>query len=326
MKRPGMRWILVASLLAVGFASAAFAQAQKTKMTIATGVDPSLGTFYVALAGGYFEKNGLDVTLRTGPSGSAMVAFLVQNQVQAALGGEIAGIQNFNLDNNVTVVASTVQMPRYFGVVARNIDSFGALKGKKIGVSLGSASDVFWRAIVEKRGLNVKDYTIVNVEPPEMLAALDRGNIDAFVAWEPWLTRTVQAVSGSKVVLDNEGILDPRAYLYMNRGWAMQNPEAAVSFMRALSEASQLLRSNPDESAKLIAGYLKMEVPFTRELTKKLNFDLVMDQAAVDALKVIEVQLKDSGKLAKPVDWERFVYTDPLKKVQPAKVNYVLSK
>lgn len=326
MKRARMRRILIAGLLAVGFVSGAFAQAQKTKMTIATGVDPSLGTFYVALAGGFFEKNGLDVTLRTGPSGSAMVAFLVQNQVQAALGGEIAGMQNFNLDNNVTVVASTVQMPRYFGVVARNIDSFGALKGKKIGVSVGSASDVFWRAIVDKRGLNVKDYTIVNVEPPEMLAALQRGNIDAFVAWEPWLTRTTEAVPGSKVVLDNEGIIDPRAYLYINRGWAMQNPEAAVAFMRALSEASQLLRNNPDEGAKLIATYLKMEVPFTRELTKKVNFDLIMDQAAVDALKVVETQLKDSGKLAKPIDWEKFVYTDPLKKVQPAKVNYVLPK
>ena len=35
-----------------------------------------------------------------------------------------------------------------------------------------------------------KDYTVVNVEPPEMLAAIQRGNIDAFAVWEPWLSRT----------------------------------------------------------------------------------------------------------------------------------------
>jgi len=140
------------------------------------------------------------------------------------------------------------------------------------------------------------------------------------------MTRTIEAVPGSKILLDNEGIIDPRAFLYINRGWATQNPEAAVAFMRALNDASQLLREKPDEAARIIAAYLKMEAPFTRELTRKVNFDLVMDQSALDALKAIEVQLKDSGKLAKPVDWGKFVYTEPLKKVLPAKVNYELPK
>ena len=38
-----------------------------TKMTIATGVDPAFSQFYVAKEAGLFEKNGLDVTINTGP-------------------------------------------------------------------------------------------------------------------------------------------------------------------------------------------------------------------------------------------------------------------
>ena len=98
-----MKRLVIAFFLVLGVAFPAAAQGTKTKMTIATGVDPSLGTFYVAKVGGFFDKHGLDVQLNTGPSGSAMVAFLVQNQVQAVLAAEQAGIQNFNLDNNVTV-------------------------------------------------------------------------------------------------------------------------------------------------------------------------------------------------------------------------------
>ena len=321
-----MKKVLIAAILTVCFASAATAQGPKTKMTIATGVDPSLGTFYVAKVGGFFDKHGLDVQLNTGPSGSAMVSFLVQNQVQAVLAAEQAGIQTFNLDNNVTVAAQAMQMLRYFGVVARNIDSIDGLKGKKIGVSLGSASEVFWRALVEKLGLDVKDYTVVNVDPPEMLAAIQRGNIDAFAVWEPWLTRTLQAVPGTKIVRDNEGIINPRNFVYINRGWAAQNPDAAVAFMRALVDATQLLRNNPDEAAKHISTFLKMDLTLTLELIKKVNFDLYLDQSSIDHLKRIETQLKEGGKLAKPIDWEKFIYADVMKKAQPERVNFTLPK
>jgi ABC-type nitrate/sulfonate/bicarbonate transport system substrate-binding protein len=321
-----MKRLLVAALLAASAVSGALAQASRPKITIATGVDPSLGTFYVAKVGGFFEKNGLDVQLNTGPSGSAMVAFLVQNQVQAVLAAEQAGIQNFNLDNNVNVSAQAMQMLRYFGVVGRNVDTVEGLKGKKVGVALGSASEVFWRAFVEKLGLNPKDYTVIHVEPPEMLAALERGNIDAFAAWEPWLTRTVQAVANTKIIRDNEGIINPRNFVYINRGWATQNPEAAGLFMRSLIEATQLLRNNPDEAAKHIASFLKMDAAFTRELIGKVNFDIYLDQSSIDHLKTIENQLRDGGKLAKPIDWEKFIYPDVLKKIQPERVNFTLPK
>jgi ABC-type nitrate/sulfonate/bicarbonate transport system substrate-binding protein len=321
-----MKRLVITFFLVLGVAFPAAAQGTKTKMTIATGVDPSLGTFYVAKVGGFFDKHGLDVQLNTGPSGSAMVAFLVQNQVQAVLAAEQAGIQNFNLDNNVTVASQAMQMLRYFGVVARNIDSVEGLKGKKIGVSLGSASEVFWRALVEKLGLDVKDYTVVNVDPPEMLAAIQRGNIDAFVVWEPWLSRTLQAVPGTKIVRDNEGIINPRNFVYINRGWAAQNPDAAVAFMRALVDATQLLRNNPEEAAKHISTFLKMDLALTLELIKKVNYDLYLDQSSIDHLKRIEIQLKEGGKLAKPIDWEKFIYADVMKKVQPDRVNFVLPK
>src|SRR3977135_305197 len=70
----------------------------QTKMTIATGVDPVFSAYYVALQEGLFKKHGLDVRINTGPSGSAMVAFLVNGQVESAFGSEIAGGANHNLD------------------------------------------------------------------------------------------------------------------------------------------------------------------------------------------------------------------------------------
>ena len=99
-----MRSLLAAAALLLAGAIGAHAQ-PLTKMTIATGVDPAYSQFYVAKEGGLFEKNGLAVTINTGPSGSAMVPFLVNNQVQAAYGSDLAGVINHQVDKNIVAVA-----------------------------------------------------------------------------------------------------------------------------------------------------------------------------------------------------------------------------
>src|SRR5215472_15428036 len=135
------------TLLAKGVAGAALAslpfaaKAQApTKMTIATGVDPAFSQFYVAKEGGLFEKNGLDVTINTGPSGSAMVPFLVNNQVQAAYGSDLAGVINHQVDQNIVAVADGTYLAKWESVIGRNVESLEALKGKKVGVAMGTGA------------------------------------------------------------------------------------------------------------------------------------------------------------------------------------------
>src|SRR3954469_11047498 len=100
----------------------------RTKMTIATGVDPAFSQFYVAKEAGIFEKNGLDVTINTGPSGSAMIPFLINDQVQAAYGSDLAGVINHNVDNNIVAVAEGAYLLKWLSVVGRNIPDMGGLK------------------------------------------------------------------------------------------------------------------------------------------------------------------------------------------------------
>src|SRR5947207_7428256 len=123
---------LLAGLAALGLLTASAASAQSpTKMTIATGVDPAFSQFYVAKEAGLFEKNGLDVTINTGPSGSAMVPFLINNQVQAAYGSDLAGVINHNVDNNIVAVADGTYLVKWLSVVGRNVQSLDELKGKR---------------------------------------------------------------------------------------------------------------------------------------------------------------------------------------------------
>src|SRR6267378_4769969 len=318
MLRRGMGCLLVlAGLLCAGPSWA------QTKMTIATGVDPVFSAYYVAQQEGLFKKHELDVRINTGPSGSAMVAFLVNGQIESAFGSEIAGVANHNLDPNVVVVAQATRLVRWIAVVGRNVDNLDGLKGKKVGIARGSGGEVFWLAMVDKLKLNPADYTVVNVEAPEMVAALERGNIDAYVVWEPWVTRGLAAIKNTKVLPTQEGILEQGVYIYMNLGWIRKNPAPAESFMRALVEATDVINKDRKRAAKDVSDFLKsLDPALVEQLMTKLRFDMTLDDSTIGMLRLAEAQLKQQGKLSKPVDYGAFVYPDLLRKVQPKSVNY----
>jgi len=310
-------------LLVVGLLLWSGAAAAQTKMTIATGVDPVFSAYYVAQEEGLFKKHGLDVRINTGPSGSAMVSFLVNGQIESAFGSEIAGVANHNLDPNVVVVAQAARLVRWLAVVGRNIDNLDQLKGKKVGIARGSGGEVFWLAMLAKLKLNAADYTVVNVEAPEMVAALERGNIDAYAVWEPWVTRGLAAVKNTKVLKDQEGILEQGVYIYMNQGWVKKNPAPAESFVRALVEATDIINKDRKRAAKDVSDFLKsLDPPMVEQLMTKLTFDMELSDTTLSMLKLAESQLKQQGKLAKPVDYNSFLYPELLRKVQPKSVTY----
>jgi ABC-type nitrate/sulfonate/bicarbonate transport system substrate-binding protein len=319
MRIPRAHGLLLVSLLLV-WSGAASAQ---TKMTIATGVDPVFSAYYVAQEEGLFKKHGLDVRINTGPSGSAMVAFLVNGQIESAFGSEIAGVANHNLDPNVVVAAQATRLVRWLAVVGRNIENLDQLKGKKVGVARGSGGEVFWLAMIDKLKLNPADYTVVNVEAPEMVAALERGNIDAYAVWEPWVTRGLAAVKNTKVLKDQEGILEQGVYIYMNRAWIAKNPAQAEGFMKALVEATEIINKDRKRAAKDVSSFLKsLDPPMVEQLMTKLTFDMELSNTTISMFRLAESQLKQQGKLTKPVDYGAFVYPELLRKVQPTKVNY----
>ena len=313
-----MRAFLAAAALLL--AGTVGANAQLTKMTIATGVDPAFSQFYVAKEGGLFEKHGLDVTINTGPSGSAMIPFLINNQVQAAYGSDLAGVINHQVDGNIVAVADGTYLVKWLSVVGRNVADLEGLKGKKVGIAMGTGSEIFWRRVLEKRGLKLADFTMVNVEAPEMLAATERGDIDGFAVWEPWPTRTLMAVKGTKILQTAEGIYNNINFVYMNRGWIEQNKATAEKFMRALLEAHDMIGKDRSAAAKMVAKFLKMPLELATELMPKVEFDMDWQARSIEAIQVSEKQLADQKKLKAPLDYSKYVYMDLLKAVRPENV------
>src|SRR5690606_26395865 len=147
---------------------------------------------------------------------------------------------------------------------------------------------------------------------PEMVAALERRDIDAFVAFEPWMTRATLNIPNTRVIIDNQGILEPRNYVVMNKDWIAANPAATNAFVKALVEAGDYYLSNPEQAVDIVVNKIKLERPLTKSLIEKIKFDVRLVQDTLDHLKRTEAQIASSGKLAKPVDYKSIIYAAPL--------------
>ena len=311
---------LLAAAGAAALPLPAFAQGAPIRMTIATGVDPSFAPFYVAREGGFFQRNGLDVTVNTGPSGSAMIAFLVGNQINSAYGAEQAGVSAHLVDQNVVAVAEGTALLRWISVLGRNVASMDELKGKRVGVARGTGSETFWLSVVSKLNLNPADYTIVNVEAPEMVAALERGNIDAFAVWEPWPTRAMRAIPNTRILLSNDQIQIVRNFVYMNKGWAEQNAEATQRLMRSLIQAQEFIASNANEAAAQVARFLRQDRAFIAELMTKVEYRMNLTSDSVANIQLAIDQLRGMNRLSREVTPAQVIWDGPLKAVAPDRV------
>ncbi|MEO8848860.1 MAG: ABC transporter substrate-binding protein [Casimicrobiaceae bacterium] len=313
---------LVAALL-VGCSIAASA-AEPVKMVIATGVDPGFSIFYVAKLGGFLERNGIDVDLRTGSSGGAMIPLLISNSSNASMSAAFAGISNHLKDPNIVAVAQVLRYDRWYGVVAKNdIKSLADLKGKKVGVSLGTASESIWYDSLKHAKLDPNDFksSIVNVEAPEMVAAIERGDVQAFAAWEPWLSRTVLNVPNTRILSDNIGAVQDVAFIYMNRKWIEANRDTALRFMKAMNEANNFINTEPAKTKQMVGKMLNLPANLMDAMMPKVTFTLVLGQDSYFVTHRIVDQLIAQGKLkAGEFDYGNWFYPDLLKAVNPAAV------
>ena len=237
------------------------AQAQtlvKLKAGMVTGID-QIG-LPIALERGFFEKNGLDVTIArpyaTGvdalnalQAGESDIVQVGVPMIGAVLRGmDLVALGNFS--GNATKAGSDATM----AIIAREGSGIvkgdlASLKGKKIAASFGTINHLYILAMLEKAGLKPDDVTLVNTPPPDMTVALLAKGIDAFSAGirgRSWPARTCPGAF--EVVRGGDFI----SYLGFNvalRPWVEKNGETIEKFLAAVSEADQWMRKNPKQAA-----------------------------------------------------------------------------
>src|SRR5919198_903615 len=219
---------------------------------------------YVAIAKGYFDELGLDVTLATAQGGDKSVAVMLSNQADIALIGPESAIYVQNSD-------SPVKIPIFCGLTATDgfmlvgrekVDKFNwsMLKGKEIlGFRPGSTPLLYLEAALRQNGIDPqRDVKLVNnVAIPARVGSWLAGQNQFGIFIEP---------DASQLELDGKahflasigetiGPADYTAFMATDK-YIKDNPEAVQSWTNAIYKAQKWTEAaTPAEIAKVLEPF-----------------------------------------------------------------------
>ena len=266
------RLVMLAAALALAWTPTDAQTLTKLKAGMVTGID-QIG-LPIALERGFFEKNGLEVTiarpyatgvdalnaLQAGESeivqvGVPMIGAVLRGMDLVALGNYSGNATKAGSDATVAIVAREGS-----GIVKGDLST---LRGKKIAASFGTINHLYILATLEKAGLKPEDVTLVNTPPPDMTVALLAKGIDAFSGWDPWPIVAGKDVPGAFELIRGGDVISYIGFNVALRPWVQANGATIEKFLAAVSEADQWMRKNPKQAAQVATRWipgLKQEI------------------------------------------------------------------
>jgi len=138
------------------------------------------------------------------------------------------------------------------------IESIQDLAGKKVAVPFGSTTHFSLLSALKAEGVDPGKVTILDLQPPDILAAWQRKDIDAAFVWQPTLAKLVEdngQILTSAKKLSEQGIITADVGV-VRKAFAEQYPDFLERYVGVLDEAIELYRSKPEEAAKALAPIL----------------------------------------------------------------------
>jgi sulfonate transport system substrate-binding protein len=181
------------------------------------------------------------------------------------------------------------------------IKSIADLKGKKVALNKGSNVHYLLVRALEKGGLKYGDIQPTFLPPADARAAFERGAVDAWAIWDPFLA-AVEKQSGARILVDGRGLVNNYAFYLAERGYAEKYPQVVRALFDDTVEQSQWLKANLKQAAALIAP-LQGLAPEVVELSlQRYQFGVkpVTPDVAAEQQKVADAFLA-LGLIPKPI-------------------------
>ena len=270
----------IAIIAAVAIGSAAAARAQTPSDQIRIGYQKSSTLTAILKTNGELEKAlaplGVRVSWHEFTSGlplleaintgnidfGADVADTVPLFAQAA-GAKLAYIAEESASPSAQAILVAAESP---------IKTLADLKGKKVAVTKGAGSHFLLLAALAKSGLSFKDISPAYLTPADGRAAFIGGNVDAWVAWDPFLT-SAQRQSNARVLSDgSNGLASYKRYYLSSAAYADRRGDVLNVIFGKLDETGKWVKAHPKDAAALLAGLWGIDVPTVEEANNHRSY------------------------------------------------------
>ncbi|NWA39211.1 sulfonate ABC transporter substrate-binding protein [Pseudomonas reactans] len=202
-----------------------------------------------------FSKQGITVRWVEFPAGPQMLEGLNVGSIDLAATGDAPPTFAQAAKADLVYLAHSPANPQTEAIVVPEnspIKTVADLKGKRVALNKGSDVNYLLVSALENAGLKYKDVTPVYLPPSDARAAFQRGAVDAWVIWDPYLAE-VETHEKARLVKNAEGLVPHYTFYLASRKFADTYPQTAEKVVGELKQLSDWANKNPDGAADILS-------------------------------------------------------------------------
>jgi NitT/TauT family transport system substrate-binding protein len=238
--------------------------------------------FFVAQEKGYFEQEGLDVSITPGKGSATTMQLVGQGRADFGFGDlPTLGTAKSKGTPVVALVATNARQPLAMCSVAEDhpLETPQSMKGARIGTDPAGSTFVFYKTLLAANNMTRDDVEEATLSQPYENFLL-QGRVDVvpcYIDAELPILEANAAKEGKKisVLLGAEWGYDILGSgVLTSESMIEQNPETVQKFVNAYMKAFQWVLNNPEEAAKIVAGSSPQTQGQEATFVKQLEADM----------------------------------------------------
>ncbi|NBW49015.1 MAG: sulfonate ABC transporter substrate-binding protein [Betaproteobacteria bacterium] len=154
------------------------------------------------------------------------------------------------------------------------IKTVADLKGKRVAFNKGSNVQYFLAKLLEKNGLKYTDVQTIFLSPPDARAAFEKGAIDAWLIWDPFLA-AAQKQLNAQILADATGVVNNRGYYFTSRDYATNNTDVLKIALQEIDGIEKWVAKNKDAAAAELSKVLGLDKSITELYLSRTPFGIV---------------------------------------------------
>jgi taurine transport system substrate-binding protein len=294
--------------------------APNRRVPTSTGIDALYVPFVVAAELKIFEKYGLETSFKPFDDGNVALDAILTGSSDIGATTELGGLSRWDKGGKLYVTSYSSTSGQQIGLAGRDdIRKPEDLIGRTVAYPRATGGHLYFIRYMKKYNLPMDKIKVKLLQAPEMVAALERRDIDAFFLWEPWLDKAAQLVQGAKVLArsGDDGVFILTSYDYYSQG-LIDDPARATAATKGLLEATDFCTSHPDEAAKLAGKAFRIPEADMKVYMSRMKYRMEMPKDVVlgNFRGAAELALAENI-IKKMPDWNDFLRPQLMKEVAP---------
>ena len=276
-------------LAAMALALSTFGAHAEPAKELRIGFQKSASLFVLQKAQGTLEKRlapqGVAVKWVEFPAGPQLLEGLNVGAIDVGFVGEAPPIFAQAAGARFVYVGNDPAAPLAEALVVPKdspLKSVADLKGKRIALNKGSNVHYLLVKLLEKNGLKYSDITPVFLPPADARAAFEKGAVDAWVIWDPFLAAAEHQINARQLA-DGTGLVHSYSYYLAQTDYAKANPHVIGELFANTQEAAKFVQADVPRAAALVAPLQGLDAAVVETSLKRYRFGVVPLTPAVAA-------------------------------------------